>query len=119
MSETDKQVIERRLPFLSGKVSLLSLQAFDTEQQFSYQIRFTFIVGYSFSKPKVRERELFRPNDVFCPSVFLFVYKLLIFLLLILRLWTIFFPDLLEAFLYNVHYKEHIKKVQKNSIFKI
>lgn len=40
MSETDKQGIERKLPFLSGKVSLLSLQAFDTEQQFSYQIRF-------------------------------------------------------------------------------
>lgn len=39
MSETDKQVIERKLPFLSGKVSLLSLQAFDTEQQFSNQIR--------------------------------------------------------------------------------
>lgn len=40
MSETDKQGIEKKLPFLSGKVSLLSLQAFDTEQQFSYQIRF-------------------------------------------------------------------------------
>lgn len=40
MSETDRQVIERRLPFLSGKISLLSLQAFDTEQQFSCQIRF-------------------------------------------------------------------------------
>lgn len=39
MSETDRQVIERRLPFLSGKIALLSLQAFDTEQQFSYQIR--------------------------------------------------------------------------------
>lgn len=39
LSETDKQVIERKLPFLSGKVSLLSLQAFDTEQQFSNQIR--------------------------------------------------------------------------------
>lgn len=39
MSETDKQGIERKLPFLSGKLSLLSLQAFDTEQQFSNQIR--------------------------------------------------------------------------------
>lgn len=39
LSETDKQVIERKLPFLSGKVSLLSLQAFDTEHQFSNRIR--------------------------------------------------------------------------------
>ena len=39
MSETDKQRMESELPFLAGKVSLLSLQAFDTEQQFSTQIR--------------------------------------------------------------------------------
>lgn len=43
MSEADRQDIEKQLPFLLGKVSLLSLQAFDTEQQFSYQIRFDFI----------------------------------------------------------------------------
>lgn len=43
MSEADRQDIEKRLPFFSGKVCLLSLQAFDTEQQFSYQIRFVLI----------------------------------------------------------------------------
>lgn len=45
MSEADRQDIEKRLPFFSGKVCLLSLQAFDTEQQFSYQIRFDFDIS--------------------------------------------------------------------------
>lgn len=39
MSEADKEFIEKNLPFLSNKVSLFSLKAFDTEQQFSNQIR--------------------------------------------------------------------------------
>lgn len=53
MSETDRQVIERRLPFLSGKISLLSLQAFDTEQQFSYQIRLNIQYLVVFSSHKL------------------------------------------------------------------
>lgn len=39
MSDADRHLMENQLPFLAGKVSLLSLQAFDTEQQFSCQIR--------------------------------------------------------------------------------
>ncbi|XP_062570766.1 E3 ubiquitin-protein ligase RNF213-like isoform X2 [Saccostrea cucullata] len=47
MSVEDKRALERTLPFLSGKIAILSLQAFDTEQQFSYQIRETSQKGTS------------------------------------------------------------------------
>ncbi|XP_062570768.1 E3 ubiquitin-protein ligase rnf213-alpha-like isoform X2 [Saccostrea cucullata] len=39
LSMEDKQDIENNIPILQGKIALLSLQAFGTEQQFSRQIR--------------------------------------------------------------------------------
>ncbi|XP_061196022.1 E3 ubiquitin-protein ligase rnf213-alpha-like [Saccostrea echinata] len=39
LSMEDKQDIENNIPMLKGKIALLSLQAFGTEQQFSRQIR--------------------------------------------------------------------------------